>query len=298
VNKKYSYIDICQSDQWFRFFGYMGWERVVFDTNLSARILKTILGSFIVIEKSKNINDKMLGKIEKFAKDNKAIYLQIKPGISQKCDSLEKNKYDFVKKPVGITKTGIIDLNFPLDVIYKNVSKSERNLIKVFQNKTRINITSEYSNDEIDEFYDTYRQIGLSKKFITYPKKMFYCFMKSFKNNSYLCTVKNANNEYLGGCIFVFEGKTAWYMFAAMNKKGRKLAAGYIMLWKGIDFLKNKGFEFLDLEGLYDERYPKAYKYHRGYSSFKERFHPNIVYYPKIRVKYYSQLYKTIEWIL
>lgn len=297
MNKKYSYIDIRQSDQWFCFWECMGWKRVVFDTNLSARILKTILGSFIVIEKTKDIDDKMLSKIEKFAKDNKAICLQIKPGISQRCDSLEKNKYDFVKRPVGVTKTGIIDLNSPLDVIYKNVSKSGRNLIKIFQNKTRISITSEYSDDKIDEFYDTYRQIGLSKKFITYPKNIFRCFMESFKDKSYLCTVKNANNEYLGGCVFVFEGKTAWYMFAAMNEEGRKLAVGYTMLWKGICFLKNKGFEFLDLEGLSDERYPKAYKHHQGYSSFKEHFHPNIVYYPKFRVKYYSQLYKIIELI-
>jgi lipid II:glycine glycyltransferase (peptidoglycan interpeptide bridge formation enzyme) len=110
-----------------------------------------------------------------------------------------------------------------------------------------------------------------------------------------LCIVKNKDKKYLGGCVFACEGKTAWYMFAAMNEKGRELNIGYALLWEGIVFLKNKGFEFLDLEGLCDERYPKTYKHHQGYSSFKEHFYPDIVYFPKIRVKYFSKLYKIID---
>lgn len=295
MNEKYSYVDIRQSEQWFRFWKLVGWERVVFDTNLSARILKTFLGSSIIIEKPKDINDEMLCKIEKFAKDNKAVYLLIKPGLSQKSDSMEKANYDVIKNPTGVTKTGIIDLRNPIDFLFRNISKSERRLIEDSKNKIKVTITNEYSKEELDEFYNEYKQKGLFNRFPTYSKNTFRCFMESFKNNSYLCIVKNSNDEYLGGCVFVYEEKTAWYMFAAVNQKGRKLSIGYAILWEGIVFLKNKGFEFLDLEGLYDERYPEIYKSHQGYSSFKEHFHPDIVYYPKVRAKYFSKLFKVLD---
>lgn len=295
MNEKYSYIDIRQSDQWFHFWECTGWKRVVFDTNLSARVLKTVFGTSVIIEKPGEINDGTLSKIEKFAEDNKALYLQIKPGLSQRDDCLEKHGYDFVKNPVGVTKTGIIDLKNPLDVLNKKVSTRVRHLIKTSRNKTKITITGEYSDEKIDEFYGAYKKSGLSKSFFTLSKNTFRCFMDAFKNKSYLCIAKNENDEYLGGCVLAYEGKTAWYMYSAMNEKGRELDLGYSMLWEVIVFLKDKGFEFLDLEGLYDERYPKTYEHHQGYSSFKEHFHPDIVYFPKIRVKYFNKLYRIID---
>jgi lipid II:glycine glycyltransferase (peptidoglycan interpeptide bridge formation enzyme) len=295
MNEKYTYTDIRQSDQWFRFWECIGWKRVTFDTNLSARVLKTVFGSSIIIENPRDINENILNKIEEYAKSNKAAFLQIKPGLLQSCDALEKKTYEFVRCPASVTKTGIIDLREPLDVLYAKVSTRVRHLIKTSQEKTRITIIGDYSNEDVDEFYGTYRQNGLTKRFFTHPRTTFHHFMEAFKNNCYLCSVKNMANDYLGGCVFACEGKTAWYMYAAINEKGRELAISYAMLWEGIAFLKSKGFEFLDLEGLYDERYPKTYKRHQGYSSFKEHFYPDIVYYQKIRINYFSKLFKLID---
>lgn len=298
MDQKYLYTDIRQSDGWFEFWKNVSWERIVFEKGVSARILKSVLGASIIVEKPQNINEETLLKIENFAKENKALILQIKPNLYQETDIFDKHKYDFVKDPVGTTKTGIIDLKTPLEDLYKKLPKTDRHILNNFKNEISVSIGNNYSNEEIDLFYKVYRQNGLSKKFAVHTKINFINFLNAFKNNSYLCTVRKSNNEYLGGCVFVCEGKTAWYMFSGMNNNGRKYGTGYFAIWNSIVYLKNKGYEFIDLEGLYDERYPKTYKNHQGYSQFKNRFQPDVVYYPKFRIKYFNGVYKLIDRVL
>lgn len=293
--EKYTYKDIRQSDSWFKFWEHLGWKRILFNPNISARVLNNIFGSSIVVEKPRNISQENLIEIESFAKANKTVYLQIKPGLSQTDDLFEKNNYEYITKPNGVTKTGIINLQSPLDNLFKNFSYRVRHLIKTSSAKTKINIKNNPTASEIEEFYQVYRQGGLSKKFFTYSESAFRAFRESFKNNCFLCSVKSVDNKYLGGCVFVFEGKTVWYIFSALNENGRKLDAGYAMLWQGMGLLKNKGFEFLDLDGLYDERYPDSFSGHQGYTEFKLHFRPEIVYFPKIRVKYFNKIYRLLD---
>ena len=55
------------------------------------------------------------------------------------------------------------------------------------------------------------------------------------------------------------------------------------------------GYKYLDLDGLYDDRFPKRLKDYGGFSHFKERFNPIIVEFPVPYVKYLSPVMRAIK---
>ncbi len=84
----------------------------------------------------------------------------------------------------------------------------------------------------------------------------------------------------VSGCLLVWDGDTAHYMYAANTAKGRELGAAYLTLWEAIKFCQKKGLKYLDLEGIYDERYPSQTKHWQGFTKFKMGWGGKVVEYP------------------
>jgi hypothetical protein len=84
----------------------------------------------------------------------------------------------------------------------------------------------------------------------------------------------------ISGCLLVWSDNTAHYMFAALTREGRKVSAAYSTLWEAIKFCQKKGLRFLDLEGIYDDRYPGSTKNWKGFTAFKKQWGGKIVEYP------------------
>ncbi len=75
-------------------------------------------------------------------------------------------------------------------------------------------------------------------------------------------------------------------MYAALTKEGRKIGAAYLTLWEAIKFCQKRGLKYLDLEGIYDERYPGSTKNWKGFTAFKLQWGGKIVEYPGSYSKY------------
>lgn len=106
-------------------------------------------------------------------------------------------------------------------------------------------------------------------------KKEVINLWKSFQpNNSVILTTP------VSGCLLVWDGDTAHYMYAALTKDGRKIGAAYLTLWEAIKFCQKKNLKYLDLEGLYDERYKDSTKNWKGFTDFKLQWGGKIVEYP------------------
>jgi len=69
-------------------------------------------------------------------------------------------------------------------------------------------------------------------------------------------------------------------MYAANTKRGRGMGAAYFTLWEAIKFCQKKKLKFLDLEGIYDERYPSQTKNWQGFTKFKMGWGGKIREYP------------------
>ena len=117
-----------------------------------------------------------------------------------------------------------------------------------------------------------------------------------FGDRSFLVLCFNKANEIVGGKLFLGYGETVWYIFGGTSSDARKKSkAGYELMWKSILYFKELGFDYLDLEGIYDPRFPKFLNSWGGFSHFKERFGGIKVEFPVPYVKYLNPMLKIIS---
>lgn len=88
------------------------------------------------------------------------------------------------------------------------------------------------------------------------------------------------------GALVVVNGDSAHYMYAFSTPAGRKNSLPYLVLWEIIKHLQNRKIKHLDLEGIYDERYPGSTKNWQGFTAFKLQWGGKIVEYPGSYTKY------------
>lgn len=86
--------------------------------------------------------------------------------------------------------------------------------------------------------------------------------------------------ESIAGALILINGQAAHYMYAFSTPEGRKVSAPYLVMWEIIKFLKNKKLKYLDLEGIYDERYPSSTKNWKGFTKFKMQWGGVVKIYP------------------
>lgn len=98
----------------------------------------------------------------------------------------------------------------------------------------------------------------------------------------------------IAACLLIWEKNTAHYMYAALNQEGRKLWAAYFLMWEAIKFCQNKKMKFLDLEGIYDERYAKLTKNWKGFTKFKMGWGGKVVEYEGAFTKYFNPVAKVL----
>ena len=87
------------------------------------------------------------------------------------------------------------------------------------------------------------------------------------------------NNQ--SGCLLIWEGDTAHFMYAANTQTGRQNGGAYLVLWEAITFCQTRGIKYLDLEGIYDDRFPNQNKSWRGFTKFKLGWGGEVKEYPK-----------------
>ena len=98
----------------------------------------------------------------------------------------------------------------------------------------------------------------------------------------------------LAGCLLLTHDRVAYYHHAANSPEGRKLLAGYLVLWEAIKLAKSLGCHTFDFEGIYDERFPKATRDWKGFTNFKKKFGGKEVEFPHPLIKYYSLPFKLL----
>ena len=117
-----------------------------------------------------------------------------------------------------------------------------------------------------------------------------------FGEQSFLVLCYDKDKQLVGGKLFLAYKGNVWYIFGGTSAEARKKSkAGYALMWESVLYFKNLGYSFLDLEGIYDPRFPKFLASWGGFSHFKERFGGIKVEFPVPRVKYLNPVLKIIS---
>lgn len=204
-----------------------------------------------------------------------------------KLEPLKEIKLPGFKKddwPLLPTKTIILNLtkiDLPKDTRYE-IKKAEKNGLKIKESK------------DPEAFYAMLLETMKIGHWSVPIRKEVINLYKSFQpnNSSLLLSYYPTNLLPVAGCLLIWGGDTAHYMYAANTAGGRKLSAAYLTLWEAIKFCQKKGLNYLDLEGIYDERYSSQTKNWQGFTKFKMGWGGKTREYPGS----YSRFFPNLEW--
>ena len=273
-NKKMA--DLRQSDSYADYIKSLGWKVIKTSDGVNVFIKKLpVIGSLVKIQRPRTIN---LKEIEEIAKRERALFIKIEPEVSLELEDFKKDNW-----PLLPTKTIRIDLS------NNSVDKDTRYCIKKAEENGLI---TEESFD-VEQFYEILKASMKIGKWEIPIKINVTNLFRAFNNAKIIFAKKDG--EIVSGAMLIFHENIAHFMYAGNNILGRKYFGAYKVLWECIKISKLKGCKFLDLEGVYDERYPKLNKKWVGFTKFKEGFGGTNIYYPGSFIKYRSRLLKIIS---
>lgn len=248
--------DLRQSKNYAKYMESLGWI-----VEGGAFIKKLWFTSIVKIQRPSVID---LEKIKKY----RPFLIKLEPG-HQNLVPLGFHKDNW---PLIPSKTLILDINkinLNKDTRYE-IRKAEKNNLKI----------KESNNPEF--FYKMLQETMKIGHWEIPIKKEVINLWQSFQPNNSIILMTDYS-----GCLLIWNKNTAHYMYAANIKRGRELGAAYFTLWEAIKFCKSKKIKFLDLEGIYDERYPNSTKNWKGFTQFKMGWGGKIIEYPGSYSKYF-----------
>ncbi|HSX39593.1 MAG TPA: hypothetical protein VLI92_03315, partial [Candidatus Saccharimonadales bacterium] len=260
---------------------------------IDVEVLHNPLGGFIKVQKPDQVTPQDLEEIEKIAAEQKALLMIIEPSLAQNLDQLYSA--GFVKSNFFLTpvKTLILDLQKTETELWNDLSHScKYSINRAKREKNTVEFYTNPSEEKLKEFFAVYKETGVAKKYPTKTWEDLKKRVEAFKDKSHLALTYDANHVLDGGKFYVGYLDNVWYIYGGTSAVGRKNKSGYLLLWESMLELKKLGYQKLDLDGVYDPRFPSFFNTWSGFTHFKEKFGGEIVTFPVAHVKYYNKFLK------
>lgn len=227
--------------------------------------------------KNKKLVVNVLKKIAEVAKEEKCVFVRIRPQLVASEENLAiLESLGLKKSPMHLAAehTVIIDLK-----------KSEEELLAGMRRQTRyevrrakkLGITVEKDNSEeiFKEFHQIQVKTAKRQNFVPPDLKTLLAEREAFGENAEIYVAKTSEGEKIAYGLIVKEGKEGDYYEAASTDLNRKLPGAYALLWQAMRDLKKEGYERLNLWGIAPANQPN----HRyaGVTTFKTGFGGEVV---------------------
>lgn len=181
-------------------------------------------------------------------------------------DILKTEKFTPVAKE-NRGRTLIMDITPPLEEIRKKLDQKWRNCL----NKAERNelVVVEGTEDNLFEnFIGLYRKLLLRKQFqepndINEFKMIQRDLPSEYKMRIFLCQNDGISSA---GAICGAVGDTGVYIFGATNNQGMANKGSYLLQWKAIQWMKNLGCSYYNLNGINPDKNPGGYHFKSGLS--------------------------------
>jgi len=143
-----------------------------------------------------------------------------------------------------------------------DISPDPDRLLADMKSKTRYNIrlagrkgveVTPGQLDDIDEFYDLYRETARRDDFFVQPKEIYESMFRLFGDAGRFCILlARYEGELIGAVTLIVQGTTCWYMHGASSNRHRNLMATYLLQWKAIEWAKSRGCTLYDFRAVPD----------------------------------------------
>jgi hypothetical protein len=172
----------------------------------------------------------------------------------------------FVQAPdESPSQTLLVNIETPLDELRKGFDKKWRNCLNHAE-RNALTVIQGSTDELFADFIPLYKQMVARKKF-TEPNDIneFRVIQQrlpdSLKMRIFLCT---DNGELSGGAICSATGDTGLYIFGATNESGMKNKCAYLLQWHALQWLKDEGCRYYNLNGINPVKNPGGYHFKAG----------------------------------
>ncbi len=178
-----------------------------------------------------------------------------------------------IASPFIPTKTILINLKAPEEVIFQRFSEAKRRAVRralkhhvLIKESSDIHLLIKVKN----------KSAGLFGFIVTWGiDKLWPIFAPT--NAAILLAYEK---DVVGGVLLLFWKKIAYYWIAGATHKGKKLFAPTLLVWEALRLSKQRGCRVFDFVGVWDERIPNYGKEWKGFTKFKEGFGGKEIFYP------------------
>ncbi|MFA5776164.1 MAG: hypothetical protein WC988_01255 [Patescibacteria group bacterium] len=289
-------VDIRQSPQWGEYLKYLGWKKHSLGDckNIYCRGAGPL--TLAKMQRPVNLNANDLKYIDQLAQENKFAFVKLEPSLEQSVDDLTSAHYKISQSPLCPPSTIFIDLQNDTVTLEKNLSHSAKYSInRAKREGGHVEFFNSPSVDLLSQVYPALKNTAIKQKFFVPSFDDLKTKIDLWGSECHIAVVKSVDNVICGTKMFLGFNGNVWFMHGGTSEEGRKTKFGYLLLWESILYLKSHGYNFLDLEGKDDKRFPSFTKTWGGFSHFKERFGGIDIQYPYPVIKYYSSVLKFLS---
>ena len=164
-------------------------------------------------------------------------------------------------------QTMILDISQSLVDIRKNFKQKWRNCLNRSE-KNELDFSEGFDDHLFEQFIDLYSALLERKQFkepndINEFRAIQQALPEKHKMAIFICS---QNGRPTAGGICSAIGDTGVYLFGATNDEGMKNKGSYLIQWKAIQWMKNKGCRYYNLNGVNIKTNPGGYHFKSGVS--------------------------------
>lgn len=164
-------------------------------------------------------------------------------------------------------RTLIMDINSPLEDIRKKFDQKWRNCLNKSE-RNQLEIVEGTDDNLFEDFIGLYRELLLRKQFqepndINEFRMIQQALPPEQKMRVFLCRTDGKSSA---GAICGTVGDTGIYIFGATNDHGMKNKGSYLLQWKAIQWMKDIGCHYYNLNGINPVKNPGGYHFKSGLS--------------------------------
>jgi hypothetical protein len=164
---------------------------------------------------------------------------------------------------VGTTdRTLLLDLSQSLADLRKSLRQHWSRYLKVAE-KNNLEVLEGTDDDLFELFIPMYREMIGRKRFAE-PNDIneFRAIQKALPHDLKMrISICKSGGEVCAGHIVSAIGNIGVYLFGATSDKGLNSRGSYLLHWRAIEWLKSRGFEWYDLNGINPITNPGTYKF-------------------------------------
>ena len=164
-----------------------------------------------------------------------------------------------------VYRTMRVDVARPLERLRKNLEQKWRNQLNASE-KNGLNVLEDSSDALFARFIGIYDDMMSRKQFETTvdPREFRKIQQRLPAEQKMIVLLAEKEGQFLSGLVGTALGGTGIYLLGATNSSGLKAKGSYLLQWRMIQRLRERGCRFYDLGGIDPENNPGVYHFKQG----------------------------------